>query len=149
MSDFVVWETIRRTDSRAIAKRNAGVFSSDAMNLTGRHNFASSGSQSKAVGITAVKGKGKKAILKLVTKVAGSANKPKKAYKTAVLGSVRFFFFPRGGGTKTNHARGFAGGLSPSRASFFFSLSLLSLSLSRFPISCSRAQPLALPRTPR
>ena len=107
-----MWETIRKSDSRSV-KKAARTFSTDPLNVTGLHNYASSGlAQSKAVGIKAVQPKGAKAArFVLATKVVALANKPKKSIKTAkmgvraALGRPRSSPGPLGGGIKALRLR--------------------------------------------
>ena len=100
-SSFVAWETIRRSDSRAI-KKSVGTFSTDPMSLTGKHSFSNSSVQAKAVGVRAVKKAGAAATrFVLATKVAGKANKPKQSIKTAKMGVRAGGGRGRGGGGGT------------------------------------------------
>jgi hypothetical protein len=82
MSAFVVWDSIRKFDSRSV--RLAGKnFSTDKLNLTNEHSFAASSSSHKnAVGIT-TDAKGK---IVALTAVSTKASKPKKAVAKTGLG---------------------------------------------------------------
>ena len=94
MSSFVVWDSMRKFDSRAIRKSGtieAVVFSSDPMSLTNLHSFAASSAQASALGLAATK---KKAAL--VIKEKGKAGLKKVSVRSAVR--VRALVGGRGGG---------------------------------------------------
>ena len=74
MSNFLIWETVRKSDSRAI-KKSVGTFSSDPLNLSNLHSFSSTSvAQGKALGISQ---KGGKTLL--TVKVAGGEKTPSKS----------------------------------------------------------------------
>ena len=78
----MIWETVRRNDSRAI-KKSVATFSSDPLNLTNIHSYKASSAQSKAVGL-ALNKKAKHTCI-LTAKVPGNANKPSKSRTVVVL----------------------------------------------------------------
>ena len=92
MSAFVVWDAIRKFDSRSV--RLAGKnFSKDKLNLTNEHSFAASSSAHKnAVGIT-TDATGQ---IVALTSVSKKSTKPKKAVAKTHLGVS--WMGERGGG---------------------------------------------------
>lgn len=78
----MIWETVRRNDSRAI-KKSVATFSSDPLNLTNIHSYKASSAQSKAVGLAL--NKKQKHTCILTAKVPGNANKPSKSRTVVVL----------------------------------------------------------------